>query len=206
MDKKALYSLSYGVFMLSAKAGDKVNGCITNTCMQVANSPTRVAISVLNSNYTCDLIKESGYFALTVLDQTVTFETIRYFGFQSGRDVNKFEDLTPPTDQNGIPYLGWQSCAVISCKVVSKEDLGSHTLFIAEVEDAKVLSENAPLTYADYQSKVKPKPEKKTEDKKIVGWRCKICNYVYNGSELPADYTCPLCGHGADDFEPIYES
>lgn len=206
MDKKALYSLSYGVFMLSAKAGDKVNGCITNTCMQVANSPTRVAISVLNSNYTCDLIKESGYFALTVLDQTVTFETIRYFGFQSGRDVNKFEDLTPPTDQNGIPYLGWQSCAVISCKVVSKEDLGSHTLFIAEVEDAKVLSENAPLTYADYQSKVKPKPEKKAEDKKIVGWRCKICNYVYNGSELPADYTCPLCGHGADDFEPIYES
>ena len=206
MDKKALYSLSYGVFMLSTKAGDKVNGCITNTCMQVANSPTRVAISVLNSNYTCDLIKESGYFALTVLDQTVTFETIRYFGFQSGRDVNKFEDLTPPTDQNGIPYLGWQSCAVISCKVVSKEDLGSHTLFIAEVEDAKVLSENAPLTYADYQSKVKPKPEKKAEDKKIVGWRCKICNYVYNGSEHPADYTCPLCGHGADDFEPIYES
>lgn len=205
MDKKALYSLSYGVFMLSTKAGDKINGCITNTCMQVANSPTRVAISVLNSNYTCELIKESGYFALSILDQTVTFETIKYFGFQSGRDVNKFEELTPPTDQNGIPYLGWQSCAVISCKVVSSEDLGSHTLFIAEVEDAKVLSENAPLTYADYQSKVKPKPEKKAEDKKIVGWRCKICNYVYNGSELPADYTCPLCGHGAEDFEPIYE-
>lgn len=205
MDKKALYSLSYGVFMLSTKAGDKINGCITNTCMQVANSPTRVAISVLNSNYTCELIKESGYFALSILDQTVTFETIKYFGFQSGRDVNKFEELTPPTDQNGIPYLGWQSCAVISCKVVSSEDLGSHTLFIAEVEDAKVLSENAPLTYADYQSKVKPKPEKKAEGKKIVGWRCKICNYVYNGSELPADYTCPLCGHGAEDFEPIYE-
>lgn len=206
MDQKALYSLSYGVFMLSTKAGDKINGCITNTCMQVANSPTRVAISVLNSNYTCELIKESGYFALTILDQTVTFETIKYFGFQSGRNVDKFEDLTPPTDKNGIPYLGWQSCAVISCKVVSKEDLGSHTLFIAEVEDAKKLSENAPLTYADYQSKVKPKPEKKAEDKKIVGWRCKICNYVYNGSELPADYICPLCGHGADDFEPIYES
>ena len=205
MDQKALYSLSYGVFMLSTKAGEKINGCITNTCMQVANSPTRVAISVLNSNYTCDLIKESGYFALSILDQTVTFETIKYFGLQSGRDVNKFEDLTPPTDQNGIPYLGWQTCAVISCKVVSKEDLGSHTLFIAEVEDAKVLSENAPLTYADYQNKVKPKPEKKAEGRKIVGWRCKICNYVYNGSELPADYICPLCGHGVDDFEPIYE-
>ena len=205
MDQKALYSLSYGVFMLSTKAGDKINGCITNTCMQVANSPTRVAISVLNSNFTCDLIKESGYFALSILDQTVTFETIKHFGLQSGRDINKFEDITPPTDQNGIPYLGWQSCAVISCRVAGSEDLGSHTLFIAEVEDAKVLSENAPLTYADYQSKVKPKPEKKAEDKKIVGWRCKICNYVYNGSELPADYICPLCGHGAEDFEPIYE-
>lgn len=206
MDKKALYSLSYGVFMLSTKAGDKVNGCITNTCMQVANSPTRVAISVINANYTCELIKQSKAFALSLLDQTCTFETIKHFGFQSGRDVNKFENMKVPTDTNGIPYLGWQACAVISCKVVDSQDLGSHTLFIAEVEDAKVLSENAPLTYADYQSKVKPKPEAKATDKKIVGWRCKICNYVYEGSELPTDFTCPLCGHGAEDFEPIYES
>lgn len=206
MDKKALYSLSYGVFMLSTKAGDKVNGCITNTCMQVANSPTRVAISVINANYTCELIKQSKAFALSLLDQTCTFETIKHFGFQSGRDVNKFENMKVPTDTNGIPYLGWQACAVISCKVVDSQDLGSHTLFIAEVEDAKVLSENAPLTYADYQSKVKPKPEAKATDKKIVGWRCKICNYVYKGSELPTDFTCPLCGHGAEDFEPIYES
>ncbi|MBR1691943.1 MAG: flavin reductase [Lachnospiraceae bacterium] len=205
MDKKALYSLSYGVFMLSTKAGEKVNGCITNTCMQVANSPTRVAISVLNTNYTCDLIKQSGVFALSILDQTVTFETIKFFGFRSGRDVNKFEDLTPPVDENGVPYLGWKACALISCKVLSSQDLGSHTLFIAEVTDAKVLSENAPLTYADYQSKVKPKPEKKAEDKKIIGWRCKICNYVYEGSELPADFICPLCGHDAEDFEPVYE-
>ena len=206
MDKKALYSLSYGVFMLSTKAGDKVNGCITNTCMQVANSPTRVAISVINANYTCELIKQSKAFALSLLDQTCTFETIKHFGFQSGRDVNKFENMKVPTDTNGIPYLGWQACAVIRCKVVDSQDLGSHTLFIAEVEDAKVLSENAPLTYADYQSKVKPKPEAKATDKKIVGWRCKICNYVYEGSELPTDFTCPLCGHGAEDFEPIYES
>lgn len=208
MDKKALYSLSYGVFMLSTKAGEKVNGCITNTCMQVANSPTRVAISVINANYTCELIKQSKVFALSLLDQTCTFETIKHFGFQSGRDVNKFENMKVPTDANGIPYLGWQACAVISCKVVDSQDLGSHTLFIAEVEDAKVLSENAPLTYADYQNKVKPKPkpEAKATDKKIVGWRCKICNYVYEGSELPADFTCPLCGHGAEDFEPIYES
>lgn len=205
MDKKAMYNLSYGVFMLATKAGNKVNGCITNTCMQVANSPARVAISVLNSNYTCNLIKESGIFTLSLLDQSVTFETIKHFGFQSGRDVDKFADCQFPVDEQGIPYMGWQACAYISCKVVSSQDLGSHTLFIAEVTDARILSENKPLTYADYQSNVKPKPKKVAEDKKIVGWRCKICNYVYEGSELPADFSCPVCGHGPEDFEPIYE-
>lgn len=206
MDVTALFNLSYGVFVLSTKADGKANGCITNTCIQVANSPTRVAISVLNTNYTCDLIKKSKVFALSVLDQTVTFETIKHFGFQSGRDVDKFAGMELPTDLNGIPYIGWQTCAVISCKVVSSEDLGSHTLFIAEVEDAQVLSENGPLTYSDYQNHVKPKPQQAATDKKIVGWRCKICKYVYEGSELPKDFICPLCGHGAEDFEPIYES
>lgn len=210
MDKKALYSLSYGVFMLSTKHGDVVNGCITNTGIQVANNPARIAISVINANYTCELIKESGVFALTLLDSTCNFYTIQHFGFQSGRTVNKFANLQCPTDCNGIPYLNWQACAVISGKVVESHDLGSHTLFIAEIEDAKVLSDNPPLTYADYQSKVKPKTDApkadtaKTDGKKIVGWRCKICNYVYEGSELPADFTCPLCGHGPEDFEPVY--
>ena len=205
MDKKALYKLSYGVFMLSPKDGETVNGCITNTCMQVANSPTRIAIAVINTNYTCDLIKKSGVFALSLLDETCSFELIKHFGFQSGREVNKFENLQMPVDVNGIPYMGWQACAVISGKVISSQDLGSHTLFIAEVVDAKLLNDNAPLTYDDYQTKVKPKPAPKAEDKKIVGWRCKICKYEYKGSELPEDFACPLCGHGADDFEPIYE-
>lgn len=204
MDNKALYNLTYGVFVLSAKAGDKVNGCITNTCIQVANSPTRVAISVLNSNYTCDLIKEGGVFCLTLLDKTCTMETIRYFGFQSGRDVDKFGQMRPRLDKNGVPYLGWQSCAYLSCRVVSSQDLGSHTLFIAEVEDAQVLSQQEPLTYAYYQNVLKPKPQPKAEDRKITGWRCKICGYVYEGAQLPADFTCPLCGHPAEDFEPIY--
>ena len=206
MDKKALYKLSYGVFMLSTRDGETVNGCITNTCMQVANSPTRIAIAVINTNYTCDLIKKSGVFALSLLDQTCSYELIKHFGFQSGREVNKFENLQMPVDVNGIPYMGWQACAVISGKVISSQDLGSHTLFIAEVVDAKLLNDNAPLTYDDYQTKVKPKPAPKAEDKKIVGWRCKICKYEYQGSELPEDFACPLCGHGVDDFEPIYES
>ena len=190
MDKKAIYSLSYGIFMLSTKLGDKANGCIINTCIQVANNPTRVAISVLNTNYTCDLLKKSGVFALSVLDEQCTFDSIKHFGFQSGRDVDKFEGIKMSEDVNGIPYMGWYVCAVISGKVV----------------DAKMLSDKAPLTYADYQAHVKPKADKPPKtDKKVVGWRCKICNYVYEGSELPADYVCPLCGHGADDFEPIYE-
>lgn len=204
MDNKALYNLTYGVFVLSAKAEDKVNGCITNTCIQVANSPTRVAVSVLNSNYTCDLIKEGGVFCLTLLDQSCTMETIRYFGYQSGRDVDKFGQMRPKLDGNGVPYLGWQSCGYLSCRVVSSQDLGSHTLFIAEVEDAQVLSDREPLTYAYYQNVLKPQPQPKAEDKKIVGWRCKICNYVYEGPELPADFVCPICGHPAEDFEPIY--
>ena len=205
MDTKALFKLTYGVFMLSTKLGDKTNGCITNTCMQVASNPTRVAISVLNSNYTCELLKESGIFALSMLDETCSFETIKHFGFQSGRNVDKMSGLTLPVDINQVPYMGWQACAMLSCKVVSSEDLGTHTLFVAEVVDAKVLNENAPLTYADYHSKVKPQPEKKIEDKKIIGWKCKICNYVYEGENLPADYICPICGHGAEDFEPIYQ-
>lgn len=206
MDKKSLYSLSYGVFMLGTRAGERKNGCITNTCIQVANSPTRVAISVLNSNYSCDLLKEGGVFSLSMLDQTATFETISHFGFQSGRDVDKLKNKGLPEDMNGVPYLKEQCCAVISCKVISMQDLGSHTLFVAEVVDGEVLSDVPPLTYADYQSKVKPKPEQKKKDKKIVGWRCKICKYEYKGSELPADFSCPLCGHGPEDFEPIYEN
>lgn len=209
MDKKAIYNLSYGVFMVSTKAGEVANGCIINTCIQVASNPVRIAISVLNSNYTCDLIKESGIFAVSILDNDCTFETIKHFGFQSGRDVDKFGNITPPTDCNDVPYLGWQSCAVISGKVVEQHDLGTHTLFIAEVVDAKVLSDKEPITYAKYQNEIKPKnnvASAKEDGKKIVGWRCKICNYVYEGSKLPEDYACPLCGHGADDFEPIYES
>lgn len=206
MEKKALYKLSYGVFMLAVRSGERVNGCITNTCMQVANDPVRIAISVLNSNYTCELLKESGRFTLSLLDQSCTFETIRHFGFQSGRTTDKMKGLNLPEDKNAVPYLGWQTCAVISAEVVQQKDLGTHTLFIAEVKDAELLSANPPLTYADYQDHVKPKPEKRKVNQEIIGWRCKICNYFYEGSELPKDYMCPVCGHGAEDFEPVYHA
>ena len=204
MNKKALYDLSYGVFMLATKADGDVNGCITNTCMQVASDPVRVAIACINTNYTAELIKKSGVFSLSMLDVTCSYDTIKHFGMQSGRDVDKFEYLELPSDVNGVPYMDWCTCAVLSCHVVDSMDLGSHTLFIAEIDDAEKLSGEPPMTYAFYQSDVKPKPSKPAEAKKIVGWRCRICKYEYVGETLPDDFICPLCGHDASDFEPIY--
>lgn len=204
MNQKAMYNISYGVFVLGAKTEGKINACITNTCMQVASDPTRIAISVLNKNLTCSMIKKSLTFALSILDSSCAFETIKHFGFQSGNDINKFENFEYETDKNGNPYLKNQICSLLSCKVISSTDLGTHTLFVAELEDAEVLSQNAPLTYADYQNKLKPKTTI-AKDKKIIGWKCKICGYEYMHSELPSDYVCEICGHPASDFEPIYE-
>ena len=204
MDNKTMYKLSYGVFVLGTRVDDKINACITNTCMQIASDPTRIAICCINANYTCELLKKSGSFALTLLDQTCTFETIKLFGFQSGRDVDKFANITPAFDCNNNPYIPWQSCGVISGRVIDSIDLGSHTMFIATIDDMEVLSDNDPLTYADYQNNVKPKPQI-DKQKKIKAWKCKICGYIYEGSELPDDFLCPTCGHPKDDFEPIYE-
>jgi len=205
MNNKAFYNLSYGVFVLGAKSGDKINACITNTCMQVASEPTRIAISVLNKNLTCQMIKETGSFTLSVLDKTCNFDLIKNFGMQSGKSVNKFDNFVYEVNKLGIPFIKKSVCSLFECKVISKEDLGTHTLFIAEVEEAEVLSNNAPLTYADYQNNLKPK-QVINKTKKIIGWRCKICGYEIKTSELSDDYKCPLCGHPKEDFEPIYES
>lgn len=205
MDKTALFSLSYGVFFLSTKNGEKINACITNTAIQAASSPDRIAISCLNSNITCMMIKMSKVFSLSILDSTCTYELIERFGMHSARDTDKFAGLNLPTDKNGAPYLTEQACAVLTCRVVDSIDLGSHTLFIAEIDDAFKVSKNPPLTYADYHAKIKPKPSAPESGKKIVGWKCKICGYYYEGEKLPDDFICPLCGHPASDFEPVYD-
>ena len=204
MDNKAIYKLSYGVFLLCSKADGKANACITNTCIQVASNPTRIAFAVINTNYTCEFVKKSGIFTMSLLSKNCAFDTIKHFGMQSGRDVDKMANIQFPEDEAGIPYMPWNTCAVISGKVVDSTDLGSHTLFIAEVTDAKLLGDDEPMTYAFYQSDVKPRPAKKTEDRPVKAWKCKICGYVYEGSTLPADFSCPLCGHGPEDFEPVY--
>ena len=205
MDSKALFKLQYGVFVLGTKEGEVVNACITNTCIQVTSSPkTRVAIAVINTNYTCELIKKSGVFAVTVLDESVSNELIANFGYQSGRNVNKFLSYPPEFDKNGCPYLKQSAAAVLSCRVESSQDLGSHTLFIAEVEEAEILGDKTPVTYSYYQSNIKPKKAEAKTEKKITGWKCKICGYTYEGEKLPEDFVCPWCGHGPEDFEPIY--
>ncbi|MCR4735430.1 MAG: flavin reductase [Treponema sp.] len=204
MDNKALYNISYGLFLLGSQHEGKINACITNTCIQVASSPVRLAISVLNQNYTCDLIKKSGVFCLSILDNTSKFDIFKHFGYQSGKNVDKFADWEYKTDKNGCPYVIKNSCSIISCKVVSQSDLDTHTLFIAEIEDAQIISQNSPVTYADYQKDIKEKVQIQ-EEKKIIGWRCKICGYEYMEEELPEDFECPFCGHPREDFEPIYE-
>ena len=202
MNNKAFYNLTYGVFLLAAKAEEKANACIVNTGVQVAGSPVRVAVSVLNTNYTCALIKESGRFTLSALDDSCSFETIKHFGMQSGRDVDKLDGLPMPTDESGVPYLNWSTCARFSGKVTHSVDLGTHTLFIADVTEARVLSDAPSMTYSFYFANVKPKP---SALKKQTGWVCKICGYVYEGETLPADFICPLCKHGAEDFEKLPE-
>ena len=141
MDNKALFKLPYGVFLLATKADGKANACITNTCIQVASNPVRIAISSISTNYTCELLRKSGKFTISLLDTNCSFDTIKYFGMQSGRDVDKLADIPLPEDENGIPYMGWNACCVLSAEVVDSIDLGSHFLFIAEVKDAKILGD-----------------------------------------------------------------
>lgn len=198
MDKAAMYKLTYGLFVLTAKEGEKENGCIINTAMQVTTSPNRIIIVVNKANYTHDMIMRTKEFNVSCLGENAAFDIFQHFGFQSGRDVNKMA-VGYPHAENGIPYIDSVANAYISGKVISETDLGTHTLFLADVTDAKVLNDIESVSYSYYQKNIKPapKPEKKT------GWVCKICGYVYEGEELPEDFICPLCKHPASDFEKL---
>lgn len=199
MDNKVMYQLTYGLFVLSARDGGKDNGCIINTAGQVTTSPNRITIAVNKLNFTHDMIMRSGEFNLSVLDESVPFSVFERFGFQSGRDVDKLSGFEVERGKNGIFYLKDYADAFIAGKVVQTMDLGSHTLFLADVTDGEVLLGRNPITYSYYQKNTKPKVEK-TEKK---GYRCKICGYIYEGEPLPEEFICPICKHGASDFEKI---
>ena len=204
MDKKAMYKLSYGLFVLTAKDGDKDNGCIVNTAIQAASTPNQVSICVNKANYTHDMILKTGAFTVSILSQNAKFDLFKRFGFQSGRDTDKFAGFACKRGENGILYVTEGTNAFISVKVDKTVDLGSHTMFIGEVTDMEVLSDDASVTYEYYLENIKPKPEAvgTTKEGKTV-WRCKICGYEYVGEELPDDFICPLCKHPASDFEKV---
>ena len=205
MNKKAMYKLSYGLFVLTAREGAKDNGCIINTAIQAASTPNQISICVNKANYTHDMIMRTGAFTVSVISQKASFELFEHFGFQTGREVEKFADYAAcARGENGIYYVTEGTNAYISVKVAKTEDLGSHTMFIGEITDMEVLSEDESVTYEYYMHHNKPKPQDtgNTEDGQTI-WRCTICGYEFVGEELPDDFICPLCKHPASDFEKV---
>ena len=205
MDKKAMYKLSYGLFVLTARDGEKDNGCIINTAIQAASEPNQLSICVNKANYTHDMIERTGKFTVSVLCEQADFELFKHFGFQSGRDVDKFTNFTGcARGADGLYYITEGTNAYISVTVDKTVDLGSHTMFIGEITDMAVLSDTPSTTYEYYQNHIKPKPQAvgKTDEGQTV-WRCRICGYEYVGEEIPDDFICPICKHPASDFEKI---
>ena len=201
-DPSALHQLSYGLFVVTTREGDKDNGCITNTAIQVASNPNRIAIAVNKQNYTHDLIARTGLFNVSVLTEDATFDIFKRFGFASGRDTDKFVGFAAvKRTANGLLAVTESVNAVFSGHVVEAVDCGSHTLFVADITESETLSKAPSVTYAYYFAHIKPKPAPKTEQK--TKWVCKVCGYEYEGEEMPDDYTCPLCKHGKEDFEKV---
>ena len=203
MNPKAMYRLTYGLFVLTTRSGERDTGCIINTAGQVTSTPNRISIAVNKANYTHDLILESGRFNISILSERASFQTFQHFGFQSGRTVDKFSGYeTCKRSANGLYYITDGTNAYLSAVVEQTIDLDTHTLFIAAVEDMEVLSEDPSATYTYYQSSIKPRPAQQPTQGKTA-WRCTVCGYVYEGEELPPDFTCPLCKHPASDFEKV---
>ncbi len=202
VDTNAFNNISYGLFVLSSKDEKGDNACIVNTVMQQTTAPNRISVTVNKSNYTHDLIAKSGVFNVSVISTAADFELFKTFGFASGKDTDKFENFKDvQRSSNGLLYITAGTNTFISAKVVASNDLGTHTQFIAEVTEAAVISPLPSATYVYYHEHIKPKPH--AAMKNVSGWVCRICGYVYEGDTLPDDIVCPLCKHGASDFEPI---
>ncbi|MCL2793459.1 MAG: flavin reductase [Spirochaetaceae bacterium] len=197
---ETMFKLSYGLFVLTAKDGDKDNGCIVNTVTQITATPLRISVAVNKANFTCDMILKTGEFNVSILTESAPFAVFERFGFHSGRDTDKFNGCGYDVRAaNNIRYVPEHVNAMISGKVTQALDYGTHTLFIADITQAFVISNEPSVTYQYYFGHIKPKPQAPKEGKK--GFVCKICGFVYEGDKLPGDYICPLCKHGAEDFE-----
>ena len=200
MDLNALYKIGYGLYIVSATENGKDNACILNSIMQVTSDPCQISVCINKRNYTCEMVQRTKKFNISVLTEDSTFETFKNFGYQSGKNTNKFLNF-PYTQRshNGVLYITKDTNAFMSCWVKQDIDLGTHIMFIAQLVEAQILSNRPTVTYDFYQKNIKPKAEAVA----TKGWRCKICGYVYDGENLPADFVCPICKHGAIDFEKI---
>ena len=198
-DLTALFNIGYGLYVVTSNDGKKDNGCIVNTVSQLTSQPNRVAVCINKQNYTHHVVKSTGIMNVNCLSIEAPFKVFENFGFQSGRNVDKFANCSPMRSDNGLVFLPHYINSFMSLKVEDYIDLGTHGMFICSVTEARVINRIETMTYTYYQKNVKPKPA--TEGKK--GWVCKVCGYVYEGDELPEDFICPLCKHGAADFEPI---
>lgn len=198
-DLTALFRIGYGLYVVTCNDGKKDNGLIVNTVTQVTDTPNRVAVNINKANYSHHVIKQTGVLNVNCLSVEAPFSVFQNFGFQSGRAADKFAGWTEVRSDNGLRILPKYINAVLSLKVEQYVDLGTHGMFICSVTEARVMSDKDTMTYTYYQNNVKPKPQ--TEGKK--GFVCKVCGYIYEGDVLPEDFICPLCKHGAVDFEPI---
>ena len=201
IDNKAIFNISYGLFVLVARQGDKDNACIINVAQQVTSDPLQLMICVNKANLTHDMVLRTLKFNLCPLSEEATMKPFQHFGFQSGRDVDKFAGCEQELrTENGLLYLPKFINSVISCVVTKSIDLGSHTMFIAMPLEARVLSDSPSITYAYYQQHIKSKPVAAPAEGGKKKWVCEVCGYVYEGDELPADFICPWCKHPASDF------
>ena len=198
-DLSALFNIGYGLYVVTSNDGKKDNGLIVNTVTQVTNTPNRIAVTINKENYSHHIIKQTGKMNINCLTVEAPFKVFEAFGFVSGRNVDKFANCEPLRSDNGLVFLPRYINSFMSLKVEQYVDLDTHGMFICSVTEARVMSDKETMTYTYYQNNVKPKPE--VEGKK--GYVCKVCGYVYEGDELPEDFICPLCKHGASDFEPI---
>ena len=198
-DLSALFNIGYGLYVVTTNDGKKDNGLIVNTVTQVTNSPNRIAVTVNKQNYSHHIIKQTGIMNINCLSTDAPFSVFENFGFRSGRNTDKFAGEEVLRSDNGLVFLGRYINSFMSLKVEQYVDLDTHGMFICLITESRVISDAETMTYNYYQNNVKPKPE--TEGKK--GFVCKVCGYVYEGDVLPDDFICPLCKHGAADFEPI---
>ena len=198
-DLSALFNIGYGLYVVTSNDGQKDNGLIVNTVTQVTNTPNRIAVTINKDNYSHHVIRQTGIMNVNCLDVSAPFSVFENYGFRSGRTADKFEGIQELRSDNGLRFLPMYINSFMSLKVEDYVDLGTHGMFICTVTEARVMSDRETMTYTYYQHNVKPQPQ--TEGKK--GYVCKVCGWVYEGEELPDDIVCPLCKHGAVDFEPI---